>query len=87
MAGSALSMNRAVAVFSDFSGANLTDAIQAASTNPGRVLRREGVCIDLAADQPANLVVFRTDPNALRIEGVLLQGRQVFASNGWHLPS
>jgi len=51
------------------------------------VLRREGVCIDLAADQPANLVVFRTDPNALRIEGVLLQGRQVFASNGWHLPS
>jgi len=53
MAGSALSMNRAVTVFEKFAGVPLGDALQAATANPGRLLHHDGVCTDLApASQP-----------------------------------
>ena len=80
MAGSALSMNRAVTVFENFAGVSLSEALQAATANPGRLLRRDGICTDLAPAQPANLVTFRPQVSALRIETVLLQGEQVYAS-------
>ena len=80
MAGSALSMNRAVMVFAKFAGAALSEALQAAATNPGKLLRRDGICTDLVAGQPANLALFRTEPDALRVGTVLLRGEQVYAS-------
>jgi N-acetylglucosamine-6-phosphate deacetylase len=79
MAGSALSMNRAVVVFAKFRRADLPEALQAAATNPGRLLRRNGVCTDLVTGQWANLVLFRGEPDDLRVETVLLRGEQVYA--------
>ncbi len=81
LAGSALSMNRAVAVFQEYTGASLEVALQAATANPRRVLGRAAAATGLAAGQPADLVVFRPEPDALRIEKVLLQGEQVYPSN------
>jgi N-acetylglucosamine-6-phosphate deacetylase len=78
LAGSALSMNRAVTVFEKFAGVSLCDALQAATANPGKLLRRDGICIDLVPGQPANLVTFRPEASALRIETVLLRGEQVY---------
>jgi len=80
LAGSALSMNRAVTVFEKFAGVSLGDALQAATANPGRLLRRDGICTDLVPGQPANLVTFRAETDALRVETVLLRGEQVYAS-------
>ncbi|MGH9406617.1 MAG: N-acetylglucosamine-6-phosphate deacetylase [Terriglobia bacterium] len=77
MAGSALSMNRAVRTFEEFAGASLRDALDAASTNPGRLLHREGICVKLSAGEPANLVVFHPEAAALRVEAVFLRGRRV----------
>lgn len=79
MAGSALAMNRAVCVYQDFAGASLEEALQAASGNPGRVLRRENICTDLAPGQPANLVLFRMASDALQIETVFLDGEPVYS--------
>jgi len=78
LAGSALSMNRAVTVFEKFARVSLGDALQAATANPGKLLRSDGVCTDLAPGQPANLVTFRPEASALRIETVLLRGEQVY---------
>jgi N-acetylglucosamine-6-phosphate deacetylase len=80
LAGSSLSLNRAVMVFEKFAGVSLCDALQAAAANPGRLLRREGICTDLVPGQPANLVTFHAEASALRIETVLLRGEQVYAS-------
>ena len=81
LAGSALSMNRAVTVFEKFAGVSLAEALQAATANPGRLLRRDGICTELVPGQPANLVTFRAGASALRIETVLLRGEQVYASS------
>lgn len=81
MAGSALSMNRAVSVFAEFAGASLSEALQAATVNPGKLLCRGGITTDLVAGQPANLVTFRAVPGALRIESVWLQGEPVYNLN------
>jgi N-acetylglucosamine-6-phosphate deacetylase len=80
LAGSALSMNRAVTVFEKFAGVSLAEALQAATANPGRLLCRDGICTDLELGQPANLVTFRAEASALRIETVLLRGEQVYTS-------
>ncbi|HEV2350594.1 MAG TPA: amidohydrolase family protein [Terriglobia bacterium] len=78
MAGSALSMNRAIRVFQEFAGASLAEALRAATTNPARLLGRDAACARLEPGEPANLVVFRSAPDALSIESVFLRGRQVF---------
>ena len=44
LAGSAVSMNRAVCVFMQFSGASLADALRAATYTPARLLGRPGIC-------------------------------------------
>ncbi len=81
MAGSALSMNRAVTVFQKFTGTSLLEALEAATVNPRRLLRGTGLSTSLEVGQPADLVVFRPEPEGLRIETVLLRGEQVYASN------
>lgn len=80
MAGSALTMNRAVAVFERLAQATLAEALQAASTNPARLLRREGITTEIEPGQPANLVIFRPEPEALRIEAVFFMGDRVYPS-------
>lgn len=79
MAGSALSMNRAVAVFKESAGVSLEEALQAATRNPARLLARGGVCAELASGEPANIVIFHPERNTLRVESVLLQGEPVYA--------
>jgi N-acetylglucosamine-6-phosphate deacetylase len=81
MAGSALSMNRAVAVFAKFAGAGLSDALAAATVNPGRLLPGAPVSAGLEPGRPADLVIFRVDPEALQVETVLLRGQQIYPYN------
>lgn len=79
MAGSALSMDRAVTIFQNFAGLSLRDALRAASTNPGRLLQRGNICTEIAPGQPANLLTFRIEKNSLRVQTVLLRGEPVYA--------
>lgn len=77
MAGSSLSMNRAVAVFKEFAAVSLADAVTAATLNPARLLMRDGVCLDLSPGQPANLVLFHPGALNLDIKALWLHGEQV----------
>ena len=81
MAGSTLSMIRAVSVFKNFGQVSLQDALHAASTNPAKLLRQGGFCVDIEPRQVANLVIFRQEPNELQIERVILQGQSVYAKS------
>lgn len=81
MAGSALSMNRAIHVFQNFASASLEEALEAATANPGKLLRHSGICTEIAPGQPANLVTFCTEATALRVETVLLQGEYVYVNS------
>ncbi len=78
MAGSAVTMNREVAVFIKYAQCGLDAAIQAATANPARLIQRENVCSELSAGQPANLVVFRREPETLKVEKVVSRGRCVY---------
>jgi N-acetylglucosamine-6-phosphate deacetylase len=80
MAGSAVSMNRAVKVFMDYTGVTLEDAIQAAATNPSRLLDRWETCGEVAVGQPANLTLFRVGKHKLEIEKTILGGETVYAA-------
>lgn len=77
MAGSSVSLNRAVAVFMEYGRVSLEDAVRAATLNPARLLHNEGVCSEIAPNQPANIVVFHVEPAALRVEAVIADGEQV----------
>ncbi|MGO8786064.1 MAG: N-acetylglucosamine-6-phosphate deacetylase [Terriglobia bacterium] len=78
MAGSALTMNRGVAVFIGFSQCPLEAAIQAATANPANLLRPRSICSQVAVGQPADLVVFRQEPDTLKVERVISRGRYVY---------
>lgn len=78
LAGSSLTMNRAVAVFSRFTGVSLAGALCAATVNPARLLKHPGVCRQVAPGQPANLVLFEPGPDRLEIGEVFLAGNRVF---------
>ena len=78
MAGSALTMNRGVALFAKFAQIPLEAAIQAATANPARLLRRRGVCSKIVPGQPANLVLFRQEGESLKVESVISRGHRVF---------
>jgi N-acetylglucosamine-6-phosphate deacetylase len=77
MAGSALSMNRAITVFQNFVGASLEEVLLPATTNPAKLLRHGGICAQIAPGQPANLVTFRMESSILRIETVFLRGESL----------
>jgi N-acetylglucosamine-6-phosphate deacetylase len=81
MAGSSVSMSRAIAVFRRYAGASLGEALQAATLNPAKLLGLPQICSAIASGQPANLTVFRAAAHALRIEAVLLGGEQVYRSS------
>jgi N-acetylglucosamine-6-phosphate deacetylase len=78
MAGSAVSMNRAVKVFMDYAGVTLGEAVQAATANPSRLLERFETCCEVREGQPANLALFRVGEDRLEIEKTLLKGEVVY---------
>jgi N-acetylglucosamine-6-phosphate deacetylase len=86
MAGSALTMNRAITTFSQFAEVPLEDAIRAATSNPADLLGREGVCSAIAQGQPANLVLFKCGSEALEIESVISAGEVVYAAKEARYP-
>jgi N-acetylglucosamine-6-phosphate deacetylase len=81
LAGSTLTMNRAVAVFMRFAEVSLEDALRAATANPAGLLRSARICARIAEGHPANLVLFRLEPDILQIEALLVQGRAVYLSD------
>lgn len=81
MAGSALTMNRAVAVFQQFTQTTLAEALQAASSNPAQLLARSGLTTEIKPGQPANLFTFHQQPNVLTVEATFSQGEQVYRTN------
>jgi N-acetylglucosamine-6-phosphate deacetylase len=79
MAGSSLSMNRAISIFMEFTGIPLQDALRAATANPARLLGRFEIPDKLAEGQVANLTLFRLNNNALEVETVILGGEVVYS--------
>ena len=80
MAGSALTMNRAVTTFSRDAEVSLADAIRAATTNPAGILDRPEICSTIAEGQPANLVMFRCGREELEVGSVISAGEVVYTS-------
>ncbi len=80
MAGSALTMNRGLAVFMKFSQRSLAAAIQAATANPAKLLHRNGVCSHIAAGQAANLVIFRQESETLKVLSVISRGQSAHST-------
>jgi N-acetylglucosamine-6-phosphate deacetylase len=81
MAGSSVTMDRAVSMFVQYAEVPLNHAIQAAACNPARLIGREGICSRIAKHEPANLVLFGYDGHALEVETVLFRGRTVYSRN------
>lgn len=82
MAGSSVTMNRAVALFMQFAQVPLHYAIRAATRNPADLIRRGEICSHIAQGQPANLVLFAFEKEGLQIETVISGGRNVYARDG-----
>lgn len=80
LAGSALSMDRAVGKFMELSGASLAGAVRAAAANPARLLGRPEVCSAIEAGQPANLVLFRLQDGMPRVEAVYSAGEKSYGN-------
>ena len=80
MAGSVLTMDRAVTTFLKYADVTLGEAIRAATTNPAKVLGSSGVCSKIAVGQPANLILFRYGSESLDIETVISSGEIVYAA-------
>jgi N-acetylglucosamine-6-phosphate deacetylase len=78
MAGSSLGMNRAVIGFTKLAEANLSEALEAATATPGRLLRRDGICTALDRGQWANLIFFKVESDSLRVEIAMLRGETVY---------
>jgi N-acetylglucosamine-6-phosphate deacetylase len=75
MAGSTLTMDRAISRYRALGGVSLGEAIAAASANPARLLARTGaVCGDLRPGNPANLALWRMDDGQLAVKQVYIRG-------------
>ena len=79
MAGSALTMDRAVSRFMEFTAASLTDALRAATANPARLLQRFEMCQEVAEGQLANLTLFRMNNGAMQVEATVVAGETVYS--------
>jgi N-acetylglucosamine-6-phosphate deacetylase len=75
MAGSTLTMDRAITQYQAFGGLSLPDAIAAASTNPARLLARTGaVCGGVRPGELANLSLWLIEAGQLQVERVYIHG-------------
>jgi N-acetylglucosamine-6-phosphate deacetylase len=77
LAGSGLRMNEAVANLIALGALSLRDAVQTATVNPARLIRLEGRTQGLRPVERADIVQFRLDDAALRVEAVWLDGERV----------
>lgn len=82
MAGSSVTMNRSVAVFMEFAQVPLRHAIWAATRNPAQLIRRGRICSRVAEGEPANLVLFGYEKQALQILAVIFRGQTVYIHDG-----
>jgi N-acetylglucosamine-6-phosphate deacetylase len=87
MAGSVLSLNRAVSVFTEYTQAPLEHALRAATSNPARLLRSYEICAQLAKGQIANAVLFNLREETLDIKAVFLKGEVVYAAPSISAPA
>lgn len=84
LAGSALSLNRGIAVLMQFCSLSLGEALETAATNPARLLCadvrskwHEGICSRIEPGQAANLALVRSGAGELQVERVILGGKDV----------
>jgi N-acetylglucosamine-6-phosphate deacetylase len=75
LAGSSLMLCQALANVVAFAGVSLREAVEMATLNPVRLLGLEGRRGGLAVGQPADLLLFRLDEAARRIEVVAVVAR------------
>ncbi|CAB1064183.1 N-acetylglucosamine-6-phosphate deacetylase (EC [Olavius sp. associated proteobacterium Delta 1] len=78
LAGSTLTMERAIENCANFAGIPLVSAINMATVNPARLF--EGISGKLEKDQRADLVLFKTKRKQIRIERVYLAGRLLYSA-------
>jgi N-acetylglucosamine-6-phosphate deacetylase len=76
LAGSALRMNDAVANAMRLGELSLSQAVDAATVNPARIVKLEGRMRGLAAGDLADIVAFRMVEGAIRIEAVYISGER-----------
>jgi len=75
LAGSTLTMDRAISRYRALGGVSLGEAIAAATANPARLLARTGaVCGDLRPGSLANLALWRMDAGQLLVKQVYIRG-------------
>lgn len=80
MAGSTLTMDRAISNVMRLAGLSLTEALHCATTTPAEVLNRPSVCARVAVGQPANLAIFSVTDGNLKIKQTLLNGQAVYTA-------
>ena len=78
MAGSALTMDRAVANFRQATGCTLAEALCAATTNPRTALGCRAPAAGIAPGQPADLILFEADEDSVRVCETILDGKNVW---------
>jgi N-acetylglucosamine-6-phosphate deacetylase len=78
LAGSSVSLNRALSILMNFGEVGLTDALRTATENPARLLSNRRLCSKIEKGQPANLVLFDRGNEQLKISTVLVRGKQVY---------
>ena len=76
LAGSTLTMNRAVKNFMEFTGCSLPEAVRCATLNPARLLGIADRKGSLAVGKDADLVIFDEDFN---VHYTILGGEVVYA--------
>ena len=78
LAGSTLTMDRAIGNCAEFARIPLASAIKMATVNPAKMFER--VTGKLEKDQRADLVLYRAERKQIRIEQVYLAGRLVYSA-------
>ena len=76
LAGSTLTMDRAVKIFMDAAGCSLVEAVRAASLNPAKLLRIDDRKGSIEVDKDADLVIF---DGQLNVHYTIIGGEVVYA--------
>ncbi len=80
LAGSTLTMNRAVRNFREFTGCSLPEAVRCATLNPARLLGLADRKGSLAVGKDADLVIFDEE---FTVHYTILAGKIVYAREAW----
>lgn len=78
LAGSTLTMDRAVTNFMELANVPLERSLQAAVRNPARLLDLSEVSDGIMPGNLANLVLFRLDDGQFRVESCIVHGEEVY---------